>query len=155
MTRALGVDLGARRIGIAVSDPDGVLATPVTVLARTPDRPRLYRSIADLAGEFEVEVVVVGLPLSLDGSDGPAATAARAEASALEQALDVPVVMHDERLTTVTANRLLAATGADGRARRKVIDAAAAAVLLQAWLDGRANRADVPAQNREDVHWED
>ena len=137
MTRAIGVDLGARRIGIAVSDPGGVLATPVTVLLRTPDRARLHRQIADLVAEYEAAAVVVGLPLSLDGSDGPAATSARQEAAELAMLLDVPVHLHDERLTTVTAHRLLAATGIDERARRKVIDSAAAAVLLQTWLDGR------------------
>ena len=138
MSRAVGVDLGARRIGIAVSDPGGVLATPVTVLRRTPDRARLHRQISELVHEYEAEVVVVGLPLSLDGSDGPAAVAARQEAAELTEALDVPVELHDERLTTVTAHRLLAATGINERARRKVIDAAAAAVLLQTWLDGRS-----------------
>ena len=138
MTRAIGVDLGARRIGIAVSDPGGVLATPVTVLARTPDRPRLHRQIADLVDEYEAEVVVVGLPLSLDGSDGPAAVAARLEADEIAAAVRVPVALQDERLTTVTAHRLLAAAGVDERARRKVIDSAAAAVLLQTWLDGRS-----------------
>jgi len=138
VTRAIGVDLGARRIGIAVSDPGGVLATPVTVLTRTPDRARLHRQIADLVDEYEAEAVVVGLPLSLDGSDGPAAVSARQEAGELAALLDVPVHLHDERLTTVTAHRLLAATGIDERARRKVIDSAAAAVLLQTWLDGRS-----------------
>jgi len=137
VTRAIGVDLGARRIGIAVSDPGGVLATPVTVLLRTPDRARLHRQIADLVAEYEAAAVVVGLPLSLDGSDGPAATSARQEAAELAMLLDVPVHLHDERLTTVTAHRLLAASGIDERARRKVIDSAAAAVLLQTWLDGR------------------
>lgn len=137
MTRAIGVDLGARRIGIAVSDPGGVLATPVTVLLRTPDRARLHRQIADLVAEYEAAAVVVGLPLSLDGSNGPAATSARQEAAELAMLLDVPVHLHDERLTTVTAHRLLAASGIDERARRKVIDSAAAAVLLQTWLDGR------------------
>jgi len=137
VTRAIGVDLGARRIGIAVSDPGGVLATPVTVLLRTPDRARLHRQIADLVAEYEAAAVVVGLPLSLDGSNGPAATSARQEAAELAMLLDVPVHLHDERLTTVTAHRLLAASGIDERARRKVIDSAAAAVLLQTWLDGR------------------
>jgi putative Holliday junction resolvase len=138
VTRAIGVDLGARRIGIAVSDPGGVLATPVTVLTRTKDRVRLHRQIAELVREYEAEVVVVGLPLSLDGSDGPAAVGAREEADELAAVVGVPVQLHDERLTTVTAHRLLAATGIDERARRKVIDSAAAAVLLQTWLDGRS-----------------
>ena len=81
--------------------------------------------------------MLVGLPLSLDGSEGPAATAAREEVAALRAVLDVPVDVHDERLTTVTAHRLLAEQGLDSRRRRSVVDGAAAAVLLQAWLDGR------------------
>src|SRR5205085_3638545 len=85
----------------------------------------------------EAERVVIGLPLSLDGSEGPAAAWARAEASALAAALgDVPVELYDERLTTVSAQRALVAAGVRGRNRRRVVDQVAAAVLLQAWLDG-------------------
>jgi putative holliday junction resolvase len=82
--------------------------------------------------------VVIGLPLSLDGSEGPAAAWARGEASALAAALgdDVPVELYDERLTTVSAQRSLVAAGVKGRNRRRVVDQVAAAVLLQAWLDG-------------------
>jgi putative Holliday junction resolvase len=94
-----------------------------------------------------VGCVVIGLPLSLDGSDGTAARAARAEANELAAGLSVPVVLHDERLTTVEAHHRLAERGLDGRARRKVVDQVAAAVMLQAWLDGRRERA-----GREDQH---
>lgn len=97
-------------------------------------------------------MVVVGLPLSLDGSEGPAARAARAEARALAAELPVPVVLHDERLTTVEAHRLLAEAGLDERARRRVVDRAAAAVLLQAWLDGGCPMslpADAPDPSQE------
>lgn len=137
--RVLGVDLGSRRIGVAVSDPGGVLASPVTVLTRRGDRGADHRAIADLVREWAAERVVVGLPLSLDGSMGPAARAADEEARALAGVVDVPVDVVDERLTTVTADRALreAAPRRGARARRAVVDAAAAAVLLQSWLDGR------------------
>ena len=165
-TRVVGIDLGERRIGVAVSDSQRVLATPHSVITRT-DAPSVDRhAIAALVSEFGAGLVVVGLPLTLAGDRGPAASAAVAEASALEAELDVPVVLHDERLTTVEADRrrrlLTDAVRADGgaralpqarqarrarparpgtaaRARRVGIDAVAATVLLQAWLD--QNRA--------------
>jgi putative Holliday junction resolvase len=136
--RALAVDLGSKRIGLATCDAGGRLASPYATLERTRDIAQVHRRLAAIVADEEVEVVVVGLPLSLDGSHGPAAVAAQAEASALTVALSVPVVLHDERLTTVTAHRLLAEQGVGGRARRKVVDQAAAAVLLQTWLDGGA-----------------
>ena len=136
--RALGVDLGSARIGLATCDAGGRLASPYAVLARDRDVARFRRRLAEIVAEEEVEAVVVGWPLSLDGSRGPAARAAEAEAAALDALLPVPVVLHDERLTTVTAHRLLAEAGADSRARRRVVDSAAAAVLLQTWLDGGA-----------------
>ena len=133
--RALGIDLGSRRIGVALSDSAGTLATPYEVVARSGDRRRDHRRIAELAAEAEALVLVVGLPLSLDGSDGPAATAARAEAVELAEATGLPVELWDERLTTVTADRQLQAIDLDARERRRVVDKVAASVLLQAWLD--------------------
>ena len=88
--RALGLDLGAKRIGVAVSDRDGRLATPADVLHRTGDRARDHRAVADLVVEWEAEVVVVGVPYSLDGGTGPAAEAMIAESRQLARALDVP-----------------------------------------------------------------
>jgi putative Holliday junction resolvase len=135
--RALGIDLGAKRIGIALSDSGGTLATPYEVVLRSGDRRRDHRRIADLAAEAGAERLVVGLPLSLDGSDGPAARAARAEASELAEATGLPVDLWDERLTTVTADRDLRALALRAPARRRVVDKVAATVLLQAWLDHR------------------
>ena len=138
MARVLGVDLGARRIGLACSDPTGTLATPLTVLERSGDVARDHAAIVTAALDAEAERIVVGLPLSLDGSDGPAARAIRAEVEALATAAgsQLPVSLHDERLTTVSAERDLMAAGMRGRARRKIVDAAAAAVMLQSWLEG-------------------
>jgi putative Holliday junction resolvase len=135
--RALGIDLGSKRIGVALSDSAGSVATPYEVVPRSGDRQRDHRHIADLAAEAGAVCLVVGLPLSLDGSDGPAATAARAEADELAAASGLPVELWDERLTTVTADRDLRALDLRAPARRRVVDKVAAAVLLQAWLDHR------------------
>jgi putative Holliday junction resolvase len=135
--RILALDLGTRRIGVAVSDATETLASPRPLIERSGDRPRDHRRIADVVAEEEAGLVLVGMPLSLDGGEGPAAAAARAEVDELRGVLAVPVEVHDERLTTVTAHRLLAEQGLDSRERRSRVDGAAAAVLLQAWLDGR------------------
>jgi putative Holliday junction resolvase len=136
--RALGLDLGTKRVGIAVSS--GTLATPYEVLARSGDRQRDHRAIAAYVAETEAAVVVVGLPLSLDGSVGPAAQRALAEVDQLAAALDVPVETWDERLSTVTAERSLMEQNMNAKARRKVVDKVAATVILQAWLDAMENR---------------
>ena len=138
--RALGIDLGERRIGVAVSS--GSLAVPLEVVQRSGDRQRDHRRLAELADESEVDVVVVGMPLSLDGSSGPAARRAQAEVKELGRALGRPVETYDERLTTVTAERSLREQGLDAKERRKVVDKVAAAVLLQGWLDQRAATED-------------
>ncbi len=139
--RTLGIDLGSKRVGIALSDSGGVLATPYEVLQRTSDRQRDHRTIKAMVEELGVEMVVVGLPLSLDGSIGPAAEGALAEIEELRIALDVPVDTYDERLTTVTAERSLMEQNLNAKERRKVVDKVAAAVLLQAWLEGPGARA--------------
>lgn len=134
--RAVGLDLGSRRIGVAISDGSGTVATPHSVIVRSGDPTSDRVEIGRIVTEVEAGIVVVGLPLSLDGSVGPAARAALEEVTALEHTLDVPVTTHDERLTTVTADRQLQGLGLSGKRRRKVIDETAAAVMLQAWLDG-------------------
>jgi putative Holliday junction resolvase len=137
--RALGVDLGSRRIGVALSDSAGTLATPYETVERSGEVARDHRRLLELAAEAEVECIVVGLPLSLDGTVGPAAEAVLAEVDELQAAASVPVETYDERLSTVTADRLLRQGGRKGKARRKVVDQTAAAVILQAWLDGRSS----------------
>ena len=135
-TRALGVDLGERRIGLAVSDPSRTVASPHEVLRRSgyPEADR--RAILAVAHEVGAVVIVVGLPLSLSGKSGPAEKAALAEIEALRaQAGAIEVVAHDERLTTVTAERALQESGMKRAARRDVVDKVAAAVMLQAWLE--------------------
>ena len=132
--RVVAVDLGSTRIGVAVSDPSGVLASPYEVVARDARSHDRLRAIVEEVG---AELVLVGMPLSLDGSKGPAARAIEAEVAELRALLPVPVEVHDERFTTVTAHQQLAASGKRSKARRSTVDQAAAAVLLQSWLDGR------------------
>jgi putative Holliday junction resolvase len=132
----LGIDLGDARIGVAISDPERRLAVPVgTVHVGRP--PGELIAIAALVRERGATLVVVGLPLSLRGERGERAAHARSFAEALRSAVEVPVELHDERLSTVEAERALAAAGIRGRERRSVVDAAAATVILQAWLDAR------------------
>lgn len=138
--RALGIDLGERRIGVAVSS--GSIASPLETVHRSGDRAVDHRRLLAIAEEWGVDTIVVGLPLSLDGSEGPAARAARAEMAELAAATSCTVVPYDERLTSVTANRLLREGEVPGRSRRRVVDRLAAAVLLQAWLDGRPDTTD-------------
>jgi putative Holliday junction resolvase len=140
--RVVGLDLGSRRIGVAVSDPSGVLASPHSVLRRGPDQAADHRALAAIVEEVGAQAVVVGLPLSLDGSKGPAARLVEAELTELGVALGVPVVAHDERFTTVSAERMLRGAGMRAPGRRAVVDGVAAAVLLQSWLDGRARSGD-------------
>jgi putative Holliday junction resolvase len=131
MSRVIALDHGEARCGVAVSDPTGALVTPLDAIER-PDTRRGLARIANVVREREAERVVVGLPLTLAGEEGQQAEAARAFAARLADVLDVPVEMHDERLTTRMADR----TG--GRADA---DSVAAAHLLESWLQARAARA--------------
>jgi putative Holliday junction resolvase len=132
----LGVDVGSVRVGVAASDPSGVLATPLVTLPRTGSIDVLAR----LVEEHAAVAVVVGLPRSLSGRSGPAAEVAQrfaAELAAVLAARSRPVAVHltDERLTTVIASRNLTDRGVRGRRQRAVVDQAAAVLILQSWLD--------------------
>jgi putative Holliday junction resolvase len=135
--RAIGLDLGSRRIGVALSDSGGALALPYEVVTRSGDRRRDHRRIAAIVAETEAELVVVGVPYGLDGGIGPAAQTALEEIEELARAVGVPVDTYDERFTTVTAERSLSETKMKAPARRRVVDQLAAAVILQSWLDAR------------------
>ncbi len=135
--RALGIDLGSKRIGVALSDSAGTLATPYEVVQRSGRWDVDHAAIAELVAETEAEIVVVGMPYSLDGSTGKAAKRALLEIRKLDAALPVPVETYDERLSTVTAHRSLDAMNLGAGGRRQVVDKVAAAVILQAWLDHR------------------
>jgi putative Holliday junction resolvase len=135
--RYLGIDVGAVRVGVAICDPDGVLATPLVTVPRDVEGGSDLRAIAGLVAEHAVVGVVVGLPRTLAGREGPAAEAARAFVDALAGVLDVPVELSDERLTTVVATQQLRERGVKGRKQRAVVDQAAAVAILQGWLDAR------------------
>ena len=132
----IGVDVGTVRVGIAACDPGGLLASPVTTLARDLHGGADLGKLARLVAEREAVEVIVGLPRSMSGRSGPAARSAREYAESLAQRIDpIPVRLSDERLTTVAATRRLAEAGTRGRKGRQVVDRSAAVLILQGWLD--------------------
>lgn len=134
----LGVDVGAARVGVARCDPDGILAVPETTLARDRADGSDLRQLAALVEEHNAVGVVVGLPITLSGRHGPAAQDASAYAAELAQLIRPRAVeLLDERLTTVTAEQVLRGAGIKGKARRAVVDQAAAVVILEQWLARR------------------
>ncbi|MGW5054638.1 Holliday junction resolvase RuvX [Actinokineospora sp. NPDC004072] len=137
--RRLAVDVGSVRVGVALSDPAPVLATPLVTLSRDERTHKDLDQLAALVAEHEVVEVVVGLPRTLAGRHGQAAEGALAYASALGARIaPVPVRLADERLTTVSASRMLSQRGVRGKKQRAVVDQAAAVEILQGWLDARA-----------------
>lgn len=142
--RRLGIDVGDARIGVAVSDPDCILATPVETVAhatgrKDPDGPDIDR-LVELAQEYQVVEIVVGMPLMLDGSFGTSARKAAELGFRLKRRLGETVVVHyaDERMTTVMAQARLHEVGVNTKSGRKIIDQAAAVEILQSWLEQRA-----------------
>jgi putative Holliday junction resolvase len=136
MGRILGVDLGARRIGLAVSDPTGLIASPLRVIERGGDAEADRLAIVDAARAEEAATVVVGLPKEMSGRRGAAADAAVAEVDAIRAlAPDLTVEVVDERMTTVIAQRSLIESGMTRRKRKGTVDKVAAAVILQSYLD--------------------
>jgi putative Holliday junction resolvase len=128
----IGIDVGDARIGVARSDPSGLIATPVETV---PADEQAFARITALREEFEILEYVVGLPRSLSGGEGPAAAKARAFADSLSRVSGVPVRLVDERLSTVTAESMLREQGRKGQKRRKVVDQVAAVVILQNALE--------------------
>jgi putative Holliday junction resolvase len=135
MGRVVALDPGSARIGVAVSDPLKLTARPHSTLDATADD--LDDRVRALLADLDAELVVVGLPIGLDGNEGPAARQARELAARVAAAVDVPVELHDERFTTVTAERVLVEAGMRRERRKTTRDRVAAAVLLQSYLDGR------------------
>lgn len=133
--RVVGVDLGSRRIGLAVSDEGRRLASPYSVLARGRSHGEDHARLAAVVEETGANLVVVGLPLSLSGALGPAARAVQDEVAEMQEVLAVPLEYCDERYSTVVAQRALAAGGRRPAAKRAVVDKVAAAAILQTWLD--------------------
>jgi len=158
--RILGVDPGARRIGLALDDEArGAMALPHGVVERGIDDREAAAKVKAALGETELSLAVVGLPLRLDGTEGTAARRARKFGAFLEEALGVPVEFWDERLTTVAAERTLRDMGVRGQKQRRAVDETAAALLLQGWLDAReyqrAGEASSPGKTAADERWRD
>ena len=134
--RALGLDLGTRTIGLAISDELGITAQGLDTLERRGPRKDLEALAASVA-EYSVDRFVIGLPLNMDGSEGPRAEFTRTFGTELEAATKLPVIYWDERLTTVAAQSALREGGASRKKRREVIDKVAAVLILQGWLDAQ------------------
>ena len=132
--RTLGLDVGEKRIGVALSDSEGILATALTVIERKSDDTAL-KNVITLAEEHEVERIVVGLPISLDGSMGPQAKRVQSFADALNERTELPVVTWDERFSTYDAERVLIEAGLKRDKRKKRLDSVAAAFILQGYID--------------------
>lgn len=136
-TRALGIDFGTKRIGLAVSDPTNTVATPLDTLVRRQGKRPPYAQMVELAHENDIGHIVVGLPLGLDGHETDWCAEVRAMATRLAERADLPLAYVDERMTSVRAERAVQAAGLNRSQRRDKgrIDAAAAQLILQAWLD--------------------
>ena len=134
--RALGLDLGTKTVGIAATDELGITVQGITTLERTNMRATLA-AIKALTVEYGIDRLVLGLPLNMDGSEGPRAEATRKFGAALEAATSLPVIYWDERLTTVAATRMLIDADVSRKKRREVIDQVAASFILQGWLDAQ------------------
>lgn len=140
MVRSFGLDVGTKTVGIAVSDALGITAQPITTLRRTNLRADLTE-LRRLAEHHGVEHAVVGLPLNMNGSEGPSAVEARRFGDAVARTLGIRVEYWDERLTTAAANRMLLEADVSRARRRAVVDQVAAALILQGWLDARQSTA--------------
>ena len=137
LRRALGLDVGDKTVGLAYSDELGITAQGLSTLARTNVEADLT-AIAGVCSEHSVEVLVVGLPLNMDGSEGPRAEVSRRFGDRLGQRTGLPVEYWDERLTTMQVERVLLEADLSRAKRKKVIDKLAAQVILQSWLDAHA-----------------
>lgn len=143
--RRLGVDVGDARIGVAVCDPDGIIATPVETVGAGP---AAIGRLAALAAEYAVIECVVGLPMGLSGREGPAAVKVRAFCADLQTAIDpVPIRLFDERMSTITADSMLRHSGRSAKGKRSIIDQAAATVILQTALDSERTRGSAPGES--------
>ena len=146
--RTLALDVGDARIGVALSDATGFLASPLNTI-KVKTRAQAIQCIVELISEYQVEQVVAGLPVSLDGHIGPQARKVRDFISELEASLTVPVLTWDESYSTVEADEMMRKAGTRRARRRDLRDAAAAAVILQQYLDSRKSRSPHPSTLKE------
>lgn len=141
--RVIGIDLGSKRIGIALSDSDLTVATPLDVVERSGNVERDHIAILKITAEWEVQKIIVGLPISLDGTLGSSAQSVMDEIKMLESLTDIPIETHDERFTTVTAEQILLRQNVKRDKKKSVVDKVAAAIILQGWIDSFNNSKDV------------
>jgi putative Holliday junction resolvase len=138
MSRIIGLDVGSKTIGVAVSDALGWTAQGVETIKRRPYRPEEdFKRIEELIAQFEISKIVVGLPKNMNGSIGPTGEACQAFASELESKMGLPVVLWDERLTTMAAERTLISADVSRKKRKLVIDKLAASIILQGYMDSQ------------------
>ena len=133
--RVIGIDLGSKRIGIALSDTDLTVATPLDVVERSGNVEKDHITILKITDEWEVQKIIVGLPISLDGTLGPSAQSVMDEIKMLRGVTDIPIETHDERFTTVTAEQILLQQNVKRDKKKRIIDKVAAAIILQGWID--------------------
>ena len=137
MTRILGIDFGTVRIGLALSDPTGTLASPLPHLEKKTI-PQINAALTELVETHEISRVVVGLPRNMDGSYGPAAEKVRDFISKIQGSLSIPIETQDERLTTMQASKQLSEIGLNQKELRKKIDSSSASLILQQYLDRKS-----------------
>ena len=135
--RYLGLDLGSRTLGVAVSDKTGTIANSVKIIRHQEDYDKLLEDVRDLVREYEVETVVLGFPKNMNGTIGPKGELSIDFKQKLESVLSIPVILQDERLTTKSATDMLISGNVSRKKRKDVIDSVAATIILQSYLDRR------------------
>ena len=136
--RALGLDVGQKRIGVALSDPEGILASPLTIVDAT-DTEQAINNISDLCDQYQIERIVVGMPRSMDGTLGKQAEVVQQFVSQLANIIKITIDTWDERLSSIEADRAMIAAGTKKDKKKKLRDAIAAAIILQGYLDRKRN----------------
>ena len=137
--RYLGLDLGSRTLGVAVSDATGTIANSVKIIRHNEDYDRLIGEVCDLVREYDVEGIVLGFPKNMNGTIGPKGELSIDFKQKLENVLSIPIVLQDERLTTKSATDMLILGNVSRKKRKEVIDSVAATIILQSYLDRRDN----------------
>ncbi len=144
--RVIGIDLGSKRIGVALSNSDLTVATPYDVIQRADKVEKDHIAILNIVAEWEVNKIIVGLPISLDGTLGASAKSVTNEIEKLKSVTDIPIETHDERFTTVTAEQILLRQNVKRDKKKSVVDKVAAAIILQGWIDSFNNSKNVRSE---------
>ncbi len=137
--RYLGLDLGSRTLGVAKSDPSGFIASSYTVIRHNEEYDRLLDEVVKMVQELQIEAIVLGYPKNMNNTVGPKGELSEEFKKKLEERLDIPVYLQDERLTTKTATDMLIGGNVSRKDRKKVVDAVAATIILQSYLDRKGN----------------